>query len=107
VELLATGLRNSDGVGIMPDGTITAANSEGDWVPSSRSVLCEEIPQERRRFTSVIKAQKIQKPPICRWSIYLVEWTTPAVDRSGVRATALGRSKITYCISHSVPALLS
>jgi putative heme-binding domain-containing protein len=34
-EVLATGLRNSDGVGICPDGTITAGSSEGDWVPAS------------------------------------------------------------------------
>jgi len=35
VEVLATGLRNPDGVGVLPDGTVTAASSEGDWVPAS------------------------------------------------------------------------
>ena len=35
VEVLATGLRNPDGIGLMPDGTITAASSEGEWVPAS------------------------------------------------------------------------
>ena len=34
-EVLATGLRNCDGIGLSPDGTITAASSEGDWVPAS------------------------------------------------------------------------
>jgi len=34
-EVLATGLRNPDGVGVLPDGTVTAASSEGDWVPAS------------------------------------------------------------------------
>ncbi|MFM7205988.1 MAG: DUF6797 domain-containing protein [Planctomycetaceae bacterium] len=37
-EVLATGLRNPDGVGILPDGTITAPSSEGDWVPASMIV---------------------------------------------------------------------
>ncbi len=35
VEVLATGLRNPDGVGVLPDGTVTASSSEGDWVPAS------------------------------------------------------------------------
>ena len=42
VETLATGLRNPDGVGLAPDGTLTAPNSEGDWVPSS--MVCEIAP---------------------------------------------------------------
>ena len=35
LEVLATGLRNPDGVGILPDGMVTAASSEGDWVPAT------------------------------------------------------------------------
>lgn len=35
MEVLATGLRNPDGVGILPDGMLTAASSEGDWVPAT------------------------------------------------------------------------
>ncbi|MEO6811434.1 MAG: DUF6797 domain-containing protein, partial [Isosphaeraceae bacterium] len=42
VEVLATGLRNPDGLGLAPDGTITAPNSEGEWVPSS--MVCEVQP---------------------------------------------------------------
>lgn len=34
-EVLATGLRNSDGIGITPDGLVTIPSSEGDWVPAS------------------------------------------------------------------------
>ena len=34
-EVLATGLRNCDGIGLCADGTLTAASSEGDWVPAS------------------------------------------------------------------------
>ncbi len=41
-EVLATGLRNPDGLGIDPSGTITAPNSEGEWVPSS--MVCEIKP---------------------------------------------------------------
>jgi len=33
--VLATGFRNPDGIGIMPDRTITVPCSEGDWTPAS------------------------------------------------------------------------
>jgi putative heme-binding domain-containing protein len=35
VEVLATGFRNPDGLGLMPDGTLTVPCSEGDWTPGS------------------------------------------------------------------------
>ncbi|WP_197533582.1 DUF6797 domain-containing protein [Symmachiella dynata] len=35
VEVVATGLRNPDGLGILPDGTLTVPASEGDWTPAS------------------------------------------------------------------------
>lgn len=35
VEVLATGFRNPDGLGLAPDGTITVPNSEGEWTPAS------------------------------------------------------------------------
>jgi len=34
-RVLATGFRNPDGLGRMPDGTITVPCSEGDWTPAS------------------------------------------------------------------------
>ncbi len=34
-EVLATGLRNSDGLGLSPDGMVTIPSSEGDWMPAS------------------------------------------------------------------------
>lgn len=34
-EVLATGLRNSDGIGVTPDGLVTIPSSEGDWMPAS------------------------------------------------------------------------
>jgi len=46
VEVLATGLRNCDGIGICPDGTLTASSSEGDWVPAS---LVAAVPPGRPR----------------------------------------------------------
>ena len=34
-EVIATGLRNSDGIGLTPDGLVTVPSSEGDWMPAS------------------------------------------------------------------------
>lgn len=42
VEVLATGFRNPDGLGISPEGTVSAPSSEGDWVPAS--MICEVKP---------------------------------------------------------------
>ena len=39
VDVLATGFRNPDGLGLSPDGVLTVPNSEGDWVPAS--MICE------------------------------------------------------------------
>ncbi len=41
-EVLATGFRNPDGLGLTPDGTVTVPNSEGEWVPTS--MICEVRP---------------------------------------------------------------
>ena len=35
VEVVATGFRNPDGLGLGPDGSIVVPSSEGDWVPAS------------------------------------------------------------------------
>ncbi len=34
-DLIATGFRNPDGLGVLPDGTITLPCSEGEWTPAS------------------------------------------------------------------------
>ncbi|MFO0941976.1 MAG: plastocyanin/azurin family copper-binding protein [Pirellulales bacterium] len=34
-ELIATGFRNPDGLGILPDDTVTVPCSEGEWTPAS------------------------------------------------------------------------
>jgi putative heme-binding domain-containing protein len=39
VEVLATGFRNPDGLGLGPKRTITVPNSEGEWTPAS--MVCE------------------------------------------------------------------
>ena len=38
-EVLATGFRNPDGLGLSPEGVLTVPNSEGDWVCAS--MVCE------------------------------------------------------------------
>lgn len=39
VDILATGFRNPDGLGLLPDGTLTVPVSEGDFTPAS--AICE------------------------------------------------------------------
>ncbi len=40
-EVFATGFRNPDGMGVGPDGVVTAGDNQGDWVPSSRLDIVE------------------------------------------------------------------
>ena len=42
VEVLATGFRNPDGLGLSPSGVITVPNSEGEWICASQ--ICEVRP---------------------------------------------------------------
>jgi azurin len=42
VEVLATGFRNPDGVGLLADGTLTVPCSEGEWTPVS--MICQVSP---------------------------------------------------------------
>jgi azurin len=41
-DVIATGLRNPDGVGLLRDGTVTAPCSEGEWTPAS--MICAVRP---------------------------------------------------------------
>jgi azurin len=41
-EVLATGFRNPDGLGLLPDGSITVPCSEGEWTPAS--MICQVRP---------------------------------------------------------------
>lgn len=45
-EVIATGFRNPDGLGIMPDGTVTVPVSEGTWTPGSMVHAVSKIPAE-------------------------------------------------------------
>jgi putative heme-binding domain-containing protein len=42
-DVLATGFRNPDGLGLCPDGGITVPCSEGEWTPAS--MICEVRPE--------------------------------------------------------------
>ena len=42
-KVIATGFRNPDGLGLLPDGTLTVPNSEGDWTPTS--MITQIIPK--------------------------------------------------------------
>jgi putative heme-binding domain-containing protein len=39
IDVLAVGFRNPDGLGLLPDGTVTVPVSEGEWTPAS--AICE------------------------------------------------------------------
>src|SRR5207248_9756629 len=45
VDVLATGFRNPDGLGLYPDGAVTVPCSEGDWTPAS--MVCLVRPKAR------------------------------------------------------------
>jgi azurin len=47
VDVLATGFRNPDGLGILPDGSITVPASEGEWTPSS--MVCLVKPRDEAK----------------------------------------------------------
>ncbi|MDA1017780.1 MAG: TIM barrel protein, partial [Planctomycetota bacterium] len=44
--VLATGFRNADGIGLLPDGTITVPCSEGSWTPAS--MICAVRPGRKQ-----------------------------------------------------------
>lgn len=40
-DVIATGFRNPDGIGLSPDGFVTVPSSEGEWIPAS--MICEVL----------------------------------------------------------------
>ncbi|HEX6984351.1 MAG TPA: DUF6797 domain-containing protein, partial [Planctomycetaceae bacterium] len=42
LEVFATGFRHPNGLGVGPDGTVTAADNEGNWVPVTRVDVVEK-----------------------------------------------------------------
>jgi putative heme-binding domain-containing protein len=49
-EVLATGFRNPDGLGLLPEGAVTVPCSEGDWTPAS--MICMVKPTQPRPETA-------------------------------------------------------
>ena len=47
-DVVATGFRNPDGLGVLPDGTITVPCSEGGWTPAS--MICAVRPSDEVSF---------------------------------------------------------
>ncbi len=65
--VLAKGLRNPDGLGLLTDGTLTIPSTEGNWVPAS--MICA-VPKTTK--TPVYFGYGGPKPdrPELHWSIY-------------------------------------
>ncbi|HVJ81952.1 MAG TPA: DUF6797 domain-containing protein, partial [Planctomycetia bacterium] len=60
-EVLATGFRNPDGLGVASDGTITVPCSEGDWTPAS--MICRAEPGGHYGYRG-LKGGKAPDPPL-------------------------------------------
>jgi putative heme-binding domain-containing protein len=60
-DVLATGFRNPDGVGLLPNGAITVPCSEGDWTPAS--LICEVRPDSSRKLHFGHRGPIDNKPP--------------------------------------------
>ncbi|QDU92679.1 DUF6797 domain-containing protein [Lignipirellula cremea] len=50
VEVIATGFRNPDGLGILPGGMLTVPCSEGDWTPAS--MICAVPPARQTSYNT-------------------------------------------------------
>jgi putative heme-binding domain-containing protein len=60
-EVLATGFRNPDGLGITPTGQITVPCSEGEWTPAS--MICEVTPSAKEKPHFGYGGPRHGKPP--------------------------------------------
>jgi len=56
---IATGFRNPDGLGLLPDGTLTVPNSEGDWTPTSMIAL---VPPKKSSSLDEVKYELSPAP---------------------------------------------
>jgi putative heme-binding domain-containing protein len=61
VDVLATGFRNPDGLGLMHDGALTVPCSEGEWTPAS--MICEVRPDAGRPGYFGYGGPRDGKPP--------------------------------------------
>lgn len=62
-EVLATGLRNSDGIGLTPDGLVTIPSSEGDWMPASMIAAIRPDGAVLNRFASANEMDVEERRP--------------------------------------------
>ena len=62
-EVLATGLRNSDGIGLTPDGLVTIPSSEGDWMPASMIAAIRPDGPILNRFASNRQGHSTEQVP--------------------------------------------
>ena len=75
LEVIATGFRNPNGLGVGPDDTVTVADQEGNWVPSTRLDVIHPggfygyMPMHHRAETP-----KIYDSPLC--------WMPKSADNS-------------------------
>lgn len=60
-EVLATGFRNPDGLGLVSGGGITVPCSEGDWTPAS--MICEVRPDPKRTLHFGYRGPVGNRPP--------------------------------------------
>lgn len=85
-EVLATGFRNPNGLGVLSDGTVTVAPQEGEWTPSSAICTIRPGGHYGYRGPQVTPERPLgYDPPLC-WIPRLVDnsggdqFSTPAAD---------------------------
>lgn len=59
-EVIADGFRNPDGLGMLPDGTVTVPCSEGEWTPAS--MICAIRPGQENNFFGY-RGPRDKQPP--------------------------------------------
>jgi azurin/glucose/arabinose dehydrogenase len=60
-DVIATGFRNPDGLGLLPDGTVTVPCSEGEWTPAS--MICAVKPNQNPIPHFGYRGLKNDQPP--------------------------------------------
>jgi hypothetical protein len=58
IEVIATGFRNPNGMGVSPDGLVTAADQQGTWVPETRLDICS-----KGGFYGFVPSSKMETEP--------------------------------------------
>jgi len=60
-DVIATGFRNPDGLGLLPEGTVTVPCSEGEWTPAS--MICAVKPNQKTIPHFGYRGLKNDRPP--------------------------------------------